>query len=1653
MAQFDDDAPPPGYRYVTSGMPGGGSVRYLEPIADRSIPQATPEGQFIPTPPSLDQMKYELSRQAEQKTLPEFLANLPTEMLNQAIGIGETGATLLGGMVSPIAAAAAGVGKNIYDYFDKGRIDPKATKEFANEAARLFSYVPVTPAGQSIVEAVGEAPAYLMGTGQGLPPIVSGINPRALQTAPVVGPLTAGVKRDISQFSNDVFNAQRGITPGYATLGSEFSDAFVTPRPNVYEMLAGLEPSNVPSTASAAVKPVGKGTTLYDLFEPLPSMGNPSGMTESLAQTYKPVYQNVLTDKYRAGPALNRYADTIERMYPDFGGTIFNELKKYVAEKVGFVPEHQKPYQIQMVEQANNFANDWNVKNPDNKIPTFDQFLVANTAYNQWLLGPNKNYMERQMGTGVTTDPVLAEIEKTGLDLFPDVPYARMALSRRERAKELHAANPEFPLGNIGQQTAKTEAGIRYEDIADSFIRPRTQTDVYDQLGIPPQIKPQFDAMRPNELIYDVASQGVNPIIPFQDRLYNALLKGEIKPENVTNVSMQRLVTMLYKDEQDALKALSKDKDAYAKYKKTFFDKVPESMVDTVTDSGSKFIRFDKNSPLNRETIIRALCMDTKDLNHCVAQGGHNVGDYKGYAPLVEPHTGKRPKGVSTTATSTSYIDNMFQGGLSIVSYRGPDGTPIATIQENPLRGGKVHIEQIMSTGDKKIVDPAHAKEVRQWLNANADRIQGVSSTYGLGHVGNPFDLYRSNAMEAITTKHQNIDPRALEELADRANFEYVMNLDYDFAQWYKKNTGEDIDVIAQGEPFSNMVEAYGMGTSDLLERIKDRLSPEVARSPEFIKFINDAIREDDLEGGSAKDLTKVVGRFATLKDIQDYAKSVGVNLNYPEIDIATASKDDLMKYADRLDREIRAMFNSNEVSDDIDAVRQRLDDVTARINELHEQEVQKIRDATKDILDTVPTDIMTRLGRIERMPAAWRGLLRDAVEGARIHNVLGLEDSDALFAKYSGPLRDQIEILYGPVENNVLTDEQSRMVSAYLMQDRVDGIMNMLQDAKGVFNPSNNSTIEQAKQAAQIAANWAKYRLENPELTNYGQQPRTEVVEQPNPNRQPRVPEMNWAFANYLRDIWQVYDRSGYDAAIYGVQDDSQAIVHTILGNQDPEARLPRDAHWHIVRELTNPDRNDADIADLRQLVANREGVFTHLTAGERVNALNIIDDWVRINQTDLTPADDAANLFLAIPNMDRERAAALERIANDYITGNGVLEDVPLDMQGAVDALIGNQVFAAILPEDLHLDIIRILTNPDTTMDELVHLYSQIRYEEGAFSDLTPLQRANALDMIQTWADEYDIDRREFGMAAGGQVRRMANGGTVKPPTHLENKSMSFDEYRRSIGMADGGILNTVYNNIIPAHIRTYAETLLGNRSPITERNFSGSELDMMRDAIAASRRDRTATNSRLHQEQLDKAASAEERMALHGRGPSAQLDQTVGYQHYPGSPMGIRDDNAIGYDAAVRNTLGRFAYNKDPEGNLIATDLYKFKDDLIGKARPSSDYADMTTTEKLRTLGKDTFNGAGLDTLLSRVGSAFIGADGRPVTVNLGKAPFAEGGAVTDTLDKMVKNPQASTLLNLDLPNLIAAKQQIKPLKQGGKVQFSNNIDDMRYALTRR
>lgn len=204
-----------------------------------------------------------------------------------------------------------------------------------------------------------------------------------------------------------------------------------------------------------------------------------------------------------------------------------------------------------------------------------------------------------------------------------------------------------------------------------------------------------------------------------------------------------------------------------------------------------------------------------------------------------------------------------------------------------------------------------------------------------------------------------------------------------------------------------------------------------------------------------------------------------------------------------------------------------------------------------------------------------------------------------------------------------------------------------------------------------------------------------------------------------------------------------------------------------------------------------------------------------------------------------------------------------------------------------------------------------------------------------------------------------------------------------------------------VLPAQVRTFVETLRGKRDPITEKDFSPDELQQMRDAIARSReRQEKATYIGDPQKpgKFVKAADIGKMV----------YDETVDYGDYrkdktKNRAEAYRDFSVLPGDAA-RNTLGRFRYQKTPEGRLVALDSYDFKDDLAA-ALPdiprSKDYESLTTAEKLQKLAMDTLDKkkGGLRTLPSRAGNAFIGAASRPVRVDLGEAPFKKGGRVKE------------------------------------------------------
>ena len=262
-----------------------------------------------------------------------------------------------------------------------------------------------------------------------------------------------------------------------------------------------------------------------------------------------------------------------------------------------------------------------------------------------------------------------------------------------------------------------------------------------------------------------------------------------------------------------------------------------------------------------------------------------------------------------------------------------------------------------------------------------------------------------------------------------------------------------------------------------------------------------------------------------------------------------------------------------------------------------------------------------------------------------------------------------------------------------------------------------------------------------------------------------------------------------------------------------------------------------------------------------------------------------------------------------------------------------------------------------------------------------------------------------------------------------------------------AEGGVasasdmLKQLKQAVVPAQLRTFLETVAMDKeqragSPITEKDFSESELRQILDTIGKARKNRTAENryndnykpSAKEQKETDelfKKAFGTNDAALQFQREKRQAEKdyfqsgkgTVNYMDYPGYLSGVRD-STLSKEGAIRNTLGRFVYETLPDGRIKVKDTYDFKDDLVTELgqRPSAAYKGMSTMGKLGTILVDTLNNpidlqseeggmkVGRATLPSRVGSAFIGQNGRPVDITLdprelmpGYAGYAQGGVV--------------------------------------------------------
>jgi hypothetical protein len=993
-------------------------------------------------------MKFELSQQQQQPTqaqaqaltpsLPEYLANLPREIRDQAMALYEMGLSTFGGMVSPILGAAAGVGKNVYDYATKGKIDPAASKEVANTAAGFGSYQPVMPSAQHALQLMSEAPAYFMGTGQGLPPIVSGINPRALQTPRgTVGALGQGVRRDISQFDNDVFNAQRGITPGYPTIGSEFQKAFVTPQPTVYEMLAGLEPSRIPSTASQAVRPKGKGTWAHELSTSiLDENGNPrSEMTvpQMLDVNRLP------SDSYGI---LKQYIDTILDDQPE-------TIRAGLFARAGlrdFKAARANPFIFDSADEYIGFVNKI-IASKNEKLPEADKkplltlpsaFRDIYAAHNQWLEGPGLKYVMTQMGTGLKHDPLLKDIEARDWSFMGgDVrDYEREAHRARMAAQDVHMLDPNYnPLtGDVGSVTTSSDAGRAYENLTDMLVKsmPKselgptrgldltkidalelldqygdkfpnnvkfylsdfiekwdkaqeannmplleelakeyveqmnylsTQPDLMREYGIDVSLPDSAFARTPEHTpIYNLpdyfADGPTNPFDVLSQKVLEGLLKGDIDPARISNVSVQRVANDLWKDELARRAEVKKSDVQYKDWKVEHRATMPG---DDLSD-GSRMVAYD--SSVEPDALVRGLSADTWELDHCVADSCLTPrGDYKGrrYVPVMDPRTGKmvpRPED-ENDEPYYRFIDSVIQGEARIASLYDKNNNIQATMELVPRERNRPgeDVTQIMGYHDKA-VHPAAWPAVVEWLNKNADKIgtlEGDSLKHlspsglrdireGVSPVRKLYPQYKDTGeltdfrqlrdiSESLPEVDYTIDPIAIDELFHFMHDKALGDLDNKFEAIYKPITGQDIpdSLLFLEEPD--------------LARIKQALGEN---SPEYAAF--EKLHDEAGDISIATAFENQIGRFFRPEDVKAYAVANGYDLTPKPIDIANANEYQLKyrsEYLDRATKQLNLKYNEatddathQEISDDIRMIKWEQEAIAKRLKEMTGKDV-----------------------------------------------------------------------------------------------------------------------------------------------------------------------------------------------------------------------------------------------------------------------------------------------------------------------------------------------------------------------------------------------------------------------------------------------------------------------------------------------------------------------------------------------------------------------------------------------------------------------------------------------------------------------------------------------------------------------------------------
>lgn len=570
-----------------------------------------------------------------------------------------------------LASLGYGVGNQV--------VNPESSNFNADttKAMRAMQYTPPTQAGRDISEAIGK-----FGEAIGpLPELWVPQRGRSFTPDDLRVLAKTGIE-DVRNFPSDYANAKAGITREYPTMGSRAAGAtetagtiakpFVEPIYNQVMETGGFNVPGMPNefnvpVASYAVKPKG-GNWPTNL-----------GSTDRLSTQGE--FGMHLADTQISDPAVKWFENLPRQIKWDWDRFLQD---KFVEHGGSMTPQQKQAY-------AEEFTKEKNMAREAEGQPLItlpSEFERIAPQFNSWVMGPYQKYITNQMGTGLSFDPLVQAFNETNLstndfakmvgapDYQPKSDIQNAETRRQDYIKNLtNYGHKNYRLEepqniDVGKQTATSPAGIAVENALDATLYPKGTYAFSSEEGYPYASKLSHDT-----IIHDFLNNVVNEttaLPSIQKKVLNDLMAGNLDINKLSNLTPAVVARQIIKEELERQKILQSNKDAIESYRIARNKELP---IDMPYEDGSQMVVFTK-ADYDKDPIMltRDLSQITKDLHQCIGSGCHGTEEYPSHGPVLEPHTGKPPKGSKGVFKYPSYFEGLQKGTREIASLKNPQG-------------------------------------------------------------------------------------------------------------------------------------------------------------------------------------------------------------------------------------------------------------------------------------------------------------------------------------------------------------------------------------------------------------------------------------------------------------------------------------------------------------------------------------------------------------------------------------------------------------------------------------------------------------------------------------------------------------------------------------------------------------------------------------------------------------------------------------------------------------------------------------------------------------------------------------------------------------------------------------------------------------------